>query len=346
MKEETIRQTVREEYGRIAEDGSSCCCSCSCTSTEEIGEKIGYSRDEMEAVPEGANLGLGCGNPTAHAAIKEGEVIVDLGSGAGFDCFLAARKTGASGKVIGVDMTPQMLERARENARKGGYGNVEFRLGEIENLPVADNHADKLISNCVINLSPDMQRVFCEAFRILKPGGTLYVTDIVLVEDLPAEVRESVTLYVGCIAGALLKDDYLKLLEKAGFTGISLLRESPLPYEAVERTGVPLEQAQKACDSARSIMVCAEKPLTMKGAKVMKKVEILGPGCPNCTKLYEMTREAAGSLGIDCDIEKVQDMNRILGYNILATPALVVDGEVKVAGRLPTIEEIKKHISA
>ncbi|MDQ7824230.1 MAG: arsenite methyltransferase [Candidatus Eremiobacteraeota bacterium] len=260
MKEEKIRQTVREEYGKIAESGGSCGCGCSCTSTGEIGEKIGYSRDEMEAVPEGANLGLGCGNPTAHAAIKEGEVIIDLGSGAGFDCFLAARKTGPKGRVIGVDMTAQMLERARENARRGGYGNVEFRLGEIENLPVADNYADKLISNCVINLSPDMERVFREAYRVLKPGGALYVSDIVLVEDLSPQVRESVTLYIGCIAGALLRDEYMKLVEKAGFTSIKLVNESPLPYEAVERTGVPQAEAQKACDSARSIMVTANKP--------------------------------------------------------------------------------------
>ncbi|MGV8124786.1 MAG: arsenite methyltransferase [Candidatus Xenobiia bacterium LiM19] len=284
MKEETIRQTVREEYGKIATDGGSCCCGCSCTSVEEIGEKVGYSPEEMEAVPDGANLGLGCGNPTAHAAIKEGDIIVDLGSGAGFDCFLAARKTGKSGRVIGVDMTPQMLERARENARKGGYDNVEFRLGEIENLPVADNYADKIISNCVINLSPYMERVFCEAFRILKPGGTLYVTDIVLTEELSREVRESVILYVGCIAGALLKEEYLKLMDRAGFTSINLLKETALPYEAVERTGVPLEKARQACNLARSIMVYAKKTADSERRKSNEKDRSSGRRMPELHK--------------------------------------------------------------
>jgi len=258
MKEETIHQTVREKYGEIATQRSSCCCKCG--SPDEVGGKLGYSKSDLEAVPDGANLGLGCGNPIAHAAIKEGETIVDLGSGGGFDCFLAANKAGATGKVIGIDMTPQMLDRARENARKGGYGNVEFRLGEIENLPVADNYADKLISNCVINLSPNMGRVFCESFRVLKPGGSLYVTDMVLVRELPREVRESVLLYVGCIAGALLRDDYLKLIAEAGFVDLKVLMESSLPYESIERTGVPVEEAKKACDAARSIMVYAKKP--------------------------------------------------------------------------------------
>src|SRR6185369_1309222 len=171
--------------------------------------EIGYSADQMAAIPEGANLGLGCGNPLQYANVQPGEVVLDLGSGAGIDCFLAAREVGSSGRVIGVDMTPAMIEKARANAAKGDYRNVEFRLGEIENLPVADATIDVIISNCVINLSPDKGRVFREAFRALKPGGRLLVSDLVLTRALTPELQNNVDLYVGCVAGASLKDDYL-----------------------------------------------------------------------------------------------------------------------------------------
>ena len=160
---------------------------------------IGYSEEEMTAVPEGANLGLGCGNPTAMASLKEGETVLDLGAGAGFDCFLAAGKVGPEGRVIGIDMTPEMLEKARENAQKGNFSNVEFRLGEIENLPVADGIIDIIISNCVINLVPDKDRVFSEAFRVLKPGGRIMVSDIVLTKELPDFIKNNMAAYVGCI---------------------------------------------------------------------------------------------------------------------------------------------------
>jgi len=176
MEKEEIGKAVRERYGNIAKQGSSCCgpaksCCGNTDSAQSISRSIGYSEEELKAVPEGANLGLGCGNPIALASLKEGETVLDLGSGAGFDCFLAARQVGSTGKVIGVDMTAEMLERARENARKGDFGDVDFRLGEIENLPVGDNQVDIIISNCVINLSPNKKRVFQEAFRVLKPGG-------------------------------------------------------------------------------------------------------------------------------------------------------------------------------
>ncbi len=187
----------------------SCCGSGSISTAREISKNIGYSDADIDAVPEGANLGLGCGNPVALASLKEGETVLDLGSGAGFDSFLAAERVGTEGKVIGVDMTPDMLDKARENARKGNYKNVEFRLGEIENLPVADNAVDVIISNCVINLAPDKKRVFDEAFRVLKPGGRLMVSDIVLTKELPAALKNSIEAYVGCVAGASKKDDYL-----------------------------------------------------------------------------------------------------------------------------------------
>ena len=209
MKETDVKKIVREGYARIARGGGSCCssggsCCGSAGMTESISKKIGYSDEELTSVPEGANLGLGCGNPVALAALKEGDVVLDLGSGAGFDCFLAANKVGSGGKVIGVDMTPDMLEKARENAHKGGYTNVEFRLGEIEHLPVADSHVDVIISNCVINLSPDKPAVFNEAFRVLKPGGRLMVSDIVLLNELPAFIKSSVAAYVGCVSGAMI----------------------------------------------------------------------------------------------------------------------------------------------
>jgi len=231
MKDEEIRKAVRESYGKIAVRETTGCgptnsCGCGCGSTQDtVSKAIGYSDEELKAVPEGANLGLGCGNPTALASLKEGEVVLDLGSGAGFDCFLAADKVGESGRVIGVDMTAEMIEKARENARKGDYGNVEFRLGEIENLPVADNSVDVVISNCVINLSPDKRRVFEEAFRALKPGGRVMVSDIALLKELPDAMKSSIAAYVGCVAGATTKEEYLATIEAAGFEDVDIVNE-------------------------------------------------------------------------------------------------------------------------
>lgn len=223
MEKEKIKRTVREAYGAIAEDrakGRSCCGSCSCDNGA-FAQSIGYSDDELRMIPEGANLGLSCGNPTAFANLREGETVLDLGSGAGFDCFIAARKVGMSGKVIGVDMAPAMIEKARENAKKGSFVNVEFRLGEIENLPVADSSVDTVISNCVINLSVDKARVFQEIYRVLKPGGRIAVSDMALLKELPARIRQSVDAYVGCVAGAVLVDEYKRIVEDAGFKKVN-----------------------------------------------------------------------------------------------------------------------------
>lgn len=224
-----IREKVRENYGKIAQEGlGSGCSSSSHTSptVKNYTKKIGYKEEELSSVPQGANLGLGCGNPVALASLKGGDVVLDLGSGAGFDAFLAAQKIGRSGKVIGVDMTPEMIRKAKENAKKGNYSNVEFRLGKIENLPVADNSIDVIISNCVINLSPDKNRVFQEAYRVLKAGGRLIVSDIVLEKPLPSEVREDIEAYVGCIAGASLQQDYLDFIKKAGFREVKIVGSS------------------------------------------------------------------------------------------------------------------------
>ncbi|MDD5565253.1 MAG: arsenite methyltransferase, partial [Thermoanaerobaculaceae bacterium] len=233
MSNQEIKSSVRAHYASIARQSTGCCgpagsgggC-CGTSAPVAISKEVGYTDADLAAVPEGSNLGLGCGNPLAFAALSAGDVVVDLGSGAGFDCFLAARRVGANGRVIGVDMTPEMLDRARRNAALDGVANVEFRLGEIENLPVADATADVVISNCVINLSTDKPRVFREALRVLKPGGRLMVSDLVLARPLPDSVARSVAAYAGCIAGAMLKDDYLAAIRAAGFVDVEVLAES------------------------------------------------------------------------------------------------------------------------
>jgi SAM-dependent methyltransferase len=224
VKHDTVRTIVREQYGRVAQAGG-CCSGPSCCGTsqaEEVAQALGYSPAETAAVPAGANMGLGCGNPQAIANLKPGETVLDLGSGGGFDCFLAARQVGESGHVIGVDMTPAMLSKARANAEQGGYGNVEFRLGEIEHLPVADGTVDVIISNCVINLSPDKARVFKDCFRVLKPGGRLAISDVVAFADIPAHIQEDMALLTGCMAGATLIADLEEMLSLAGFEHVRI----------------------------------------------------------------------------------------------------------------------------
>ncbi|MBN1631392.1 MAG: arsenite methyltransferase [Thermoleophilia bacterium] len=237
--QDVIRDAVRDRYADIVTTGSSCCGGPSCCdSTESAGDddwvylgrrtgveqslKLGYSEEELSAAPEGANLGLGCGNPQAIADLKPGEVVVDLGAGAGFDCFLAARAVSATGRVIGVDMTPEMVGRAREIARESGYDNVDFRLGEIEHLPVADATADVVMSNCVINLSPDKPAVYAEAFRVLKPGGRLAVSDVVATAELPAEWKDDMALRCTCISGASKVSEVEEMLKAAGFVDITV----------------------------------------------------------------------------------------------------------------------------
>lgn len=216
---ETVREEVRRRYGASASGKSACADDC-CTSTDFTN--LGYSAEDAAAVPEAANLGLGCGNPIAIASLKEGQVVLDLGSGAGFDCFLAARAVGKSGRVIGVDMTHEMLGKARENAQKNGFTNVEFRLGEIEALPVSDNSVDVIISNCVINLSPEKQRVFNEAFRVLKPGGRLAIADMVATAPLPDDIKADWAAYTGCISGASQITELEHMLHASGFKEIKI----------------------------------------------------------------------------------------------------------------------------
>lgn len=246
-EKEKIREAVRERYGRIAKSETvnpgtgpaascctpstptaqaipmaSCCSGVSSPSLENMSAAIGYTKEDIHGLSEGANMGLGCGNPVALASLKSGETVVDLGCGGGFDCFLASKEVGETGKVIGVDMTPEMITRARENVEKMGAGNVEFRLGEIEHLPVADNSADIIMSNCVINLSPDKLRVYRDAFRVLKPGGRLAISDIVATAPVPEEIRKNLALLTACIGGAETIEETEHMLKEAGFQDIKI----------------------------------------------------------------------------------------------------------------------------
>lgn len=248
---ENVKKIVRDGYAKALSQNSCCsggpCCS-GTSQAKAISKSVGYSDEEINIVPEGSNLGFGCGNPVAIASLKEGDIVLDLGSGAGFDAFLAARRVGEKGRVIGVDMTPEMVARAKENAAKGGFSNVEFRLGEIEKLPVEDGSVDVVISNCVINLSPDKEAVFNEAYRALKKGGRLMVSDLVLVRELPAALKGSVEAYVGCLAGAMMKDEYLDHIRKAGFQEVNVISESDYPADAMFKD---LKDAQEAVASIK-----------------------------------------------------------------------------------------------
>lgn len=278
MAKDEIKKVVREGYAKIAKQNSSCCapansCCGGADLAQDMSKKIGYTEGELKAVPEGANLGLGCGNPVALASLREGETVLDLGSGAGLDCFLAANKVGKNGKVIGVDMTPEMIEKARKNARKGKYANVEFRLGEIENLPAADNSVDAVISNCVINLSPEKKSVFREAFRVLKPRGRLMISDLVLLKELPDFIKNSIEAYVGCLSGAIMREEYIEAIKAAGFQKVKIIDETSFPVKdivnsptakaIIENLEMPTEKLKELkgiASSVVSIKVYGVKP--------------------------------------------------------------------------------------
>ncbi len=244
MEGHEIKKHVKRRYANIAKTG--CGCSCSNATAAEISKAIGYSDEDMRDIPD-ANMGLGCGNPTALGEIREGDTVLDLGSGAGIDCFLAAKKTGAAGKVIGVDMTEEMVKKATDNARKYGFSNIEFRLGEIENLPLEDDSVDVIISNCVINLSPDKDRVFSEAFRVLRKGGRMFVSDIVLLEELPEDQKGDMELLTGCVSGALLRDEYIAKIKAAGLSVRIIKEDKGISKEqyngiALESIGIEAEK--------------------------------------------------------------------------------------------------------
>jgi len=251
LNDKEIKKTVKQAYSKIASESGSCsCCGCGCNdqdAAQEISKSIGYSDLELNAVPE-ANLGLGCGNPTALGSIKEGDVVLDLGSGAGFDAFLAAKKVGKSGKVIGVDMTEEMVNKAKSLAAKHDYSNVEFKLGDIESLPIETGSIDLVISNCVINLAPDKSKVFNEAYRVLRKGGKIYLSDIVLLKELSEKQKNDKELLSGCVAGALVKKDYLRKIKNAGFE-VKILAEdkqiSERQYQGIALESIKLEATKK-----------------------------------------------------------------------------------------------------
>jgi arsenite methyltransferase len=258
-----IRNEVRTHYAKVARKGGSCCAPGCCTPDKtgskddaaDVALRLGYSREDVSTVPDGANLGLGCGNPQAIAALRPGETVIDLGSGGGFDCLLAARQVGPGGKVIGVDMTPDMITRARHNAARAGLTNVEFRLGEIEHLPVADRSADAILSNCVINLSPDKAAVFREAFRVLRPGGRLAVSDVVALRALPPDIRSDLALYTGCVAGAATVAETEALLQQAGFIAIRVSVDRPATEAMAQMT-----PGQELASLAASARIEARRP--------------------------------------------------------------------------------------
>ncbi len=277
MDNELIKQNVKNGYADIVKRNTKksflpkifqCCDPKEIAS--DIGKKIGYSEEELKNVPEDANLGIGCGNPTALASIKKGETILDLGSGAGFDCFLASRETGETGKVIGVDITPEMVLQAQKNAEKGKYKNVEFKVGEIENLPIENNSVDLIISNCVINLSNQKERVFEEAFRVVKPNGRIIISDIILLNDLPDYVKNSVEGHIACLAGAVRKEHYIDAISKAGFENISIDKEAPFPIELmlndpiaekiVRENNLTEKEIKDIANAIASISISAKKP--------------------------------------------------------------------------------------
>jgi len=274
-KKRDVRSVVREGYARIARSGGSCCGESSCCgharNADDVARAVGYSEEELAASPEGANMGLSCGNPTALASLREGEVVLDLGSGGGFDCFIAARKVGPNGRVIGVDMTPEMVERARANAarftERTGLDNVEFRLGEIEHLPVADSSVDVVISNCVINLSPDKRQVWREIARVLKSGGRVAVSDLALLRPLPEAVRASVEALVGCVAGAALVEETKRYVKEAGLIEAEFEAEADYADRMADgsdplyrRLADELPSGTRPSDFVTSLSVRARKP--------------------------------------------------------------------------------------
>jgi len=275
LDSETVRQAVREGYGKIAQKDSACCSGVSCCGSNaadsaQLAQHVGYSLEELAALPDGANMGLSCGNPTALASLKTGEVVLDLGAGGGFDAFIAARKVGSIGRVIGVDMTPEMLAKARKNITayrdRSGFENVEFRLGEIEHLPVADKSVDVVISNCVINLSPDKSQVWREIARVLKPGGRVAVSDLALLKPLPSAIGEMMEALIGCVAGAVLVSETERMAQEAGLTEIQL-KPKPAYIEGMvdwqdplyQRIVAQLPEGAKASDYLTSLEVSARK---------------------------------------------------------------------------------------
>ncbi|SPE59019.1 Arsenical resistance operon trans-acting repressor ArsD (modular protein) [Verrucomicrobia bacterium] len=383
---EAVRQKVRTGYGQIAQDGGSCCssaatcCGSAPADAQNLAKRVGYSLEELAALPEEANLGLSCGNPNALAALKPGEVVLDLGSGGGFDVFIAGKKVGPSGRVIGVDMTPEMLSKARKNAEQyhqnAGLDNVEFRLGEIEHLPVADGSVDAVISNCVINLSPDKPQVWREIARVLKPGGRVAVSDLALLKPLPPAIVEMVEALVGCVAGAVLVSDTERMAKEAGLGDVALKPKAAYVDGMVDWQG-PLYQkiiahlpvGAKPSDYITSLEITARKPqpcsppfVAATASKPPAKVEVFDPAMCCSTGVCGPTVEPKlAQFAADLDWLKSQGVP-VERYNLAQTPGafaanatvrsaldkhgtdclplMLVDGSIASVGGYPTRVEL------
>jgi arsenite methyltransferase len=355
---ETVKQKYSEAALRVFEGGSPCCgpkAPTGIAQTARMSHEI-YKAGETFGIPAAAiAASLGCGNPSALAQLKPGETVLDLGSGGGIDVFLSAKRVGPAGKVYGLDMTDEMLALARENQKKVGAENVEFLKGEIENIPLPDGTVDVVISNCVINLSVDKSRVLRETFRVLKPGGRFAVSDVVLCGEIPATLRNNPELWAGCVAGAMLEDKYKSELAAAGFAEVAI--EPTRVFQAAdvrEFLSAAGAEAQSVADQANgkimSAFVRATKPVTedahSRKGKAVSKIQILGTGCSRCRNLTANAEKAVQELGIEAEIEKVTEVQDIIAFHILMTPGLVIDGQVKAAGRVPSVEEIKQLLVA
>jgi len=357
-----IKDVVKQKYSeaalRVFEGGSPCCgpkAPTGIAQTARMSHEI-YAESDTAGIPVAAiTASLGCGNPTALAQLKPGESVLDLGSGGGIDVFLSARRVGPAGKVYGLDMTDEMLALARENQKKAGVENVEFLKGEIENIPLPDNTVDVVISNCVINLSVDKRRVLREAFRVLKPGGRFAVSDVVLCGEIPATLRNNPELWAGCVAGAMQESQYRSELAEAGFADVGIeptrVFRSADVREFLSAAGAEaVSVADQADGKIMSAFVRATKPAaggagSTKG-KAVSRIQILGTGCARCRDLTANAEKAVQELGIEAKIEKVTEITEIMKFQILMTPGLVIDGQVKAAGRIPPVEEIMQMLLA
>jgi arsenite methyltransferase len=358
-----LKEAVKRKYGeaalRVVDGGSACCCGpklpTGLAQTARMSHDI-YDSAETSGLPtEAIVASLGCGNPTALAQLKPGETVLDLGSGGGIDVFLSARRVAPGGKAYGLDMTDEMLALARDNQKRAGVENVEFLKGEIENIPLPDGSVDVVISNCVINLSVDKRLVLREAFRVLKPGGRFAVSDVVLCGEIPAALLGNPELWAGCVAGAMQESVYRAELAAAGFVDVGIEPTRVFRAEDVrEFLSAAGAEAVAVADQAdgkiMSAFVRATKPAlcgadSTKG-KAVSKIQILGTGCSRCRDLTANAQKAVQELGVDVQIEKVTDIQEIIKFQILMTPGLVINGQVKAAGRIPSVEEIKQMLAA
>ncbi|MGC8549142.1 MAG: arsenite methyltransferase [Acidobacteriaceae bacterium] len=357
----SFERAIKETYSKAAVralvgDRACCCGSNAITGIAQAGRASHeiYGEGDTAGIPAAAiAASLGCGNPAALARLKQGETVLDLGSGGGIDVFVSARRVGSGGKVYGLDMTDEMLILARENQRQAGIKNVEFLKGRIESIPLPDSSVDVVISNCVLNLSTDKSRVLREAFRVLKPGGRFAVSDVVLCGEIPSLIRDNPQLWAGCLAGAMQEEEYKTDLIAAGFVGPSIeptrIFRAGDVREFLSAAGTDvIAFADELDGKVMSASVCAIKPAavgaTSTKGHIMPKIQILGTGCARCQQLTANTEKAVQGLGLQAEIEKVTEIKEILKFQILMTPGLAINGKVKSAGRVPAPEEIREML--